>query len=203
VKADAHGVESRMKEVHRPGSFTDRDAWRAWLADNHETANEMWLLFHKKHTGKSGLTYIEALEEALCFGWIDGILKRIDDEKHMIRFSPRRKNSIWSEQNKKRIGRLIKEDRMTEAGLAKIKEAKANGQWAKARVREDITIVPPELTEALAGNEQARLNFESLAPSYRRQFIYWVAVAKHDETRRKRIDGTIDLLIRNKKLGPK
>ena len=164
---------------------------------------ELWLIIYKKHAGKSGLTYVEALEEALCFGWIDGILKRIDDEKHTIRFSPRRKNSIWSEHNKKRVRKLIKEGRMTDAGLARIREAKANGQWDKAAQREDITVVPAELTEALARNEKARLNFEALAPSYRRQFIYWVAIAKRDETRRKRIEETIELLIRNKKLGMK
>jgi uncharacterized protein YdeI (YjbR/CyaY-like superfamily) len=184
-------------------SFADRGAWRSWLAENHQTAKELWLIFYKKHTGKPGLTYVEALEEALCFGWIDGILKRIDNEKHTIRFTPRRKNSIWSEHNKKRVRTLIKDGRMTDAGLAKIRQAKANGQWDKAARREDATSVPPELTEALARNEKARLNFESLAPSYRRQFIYWVAVAKRDDTRRKRIEETIDLLSRNKKLGMK
>jgi uncharacterized protein YdeI (YjbR/CyaY-like superfamily) len=137
----------------------------------------------------------------LCFGWIDGILKRIDDEKHMVRFSPRRKNSIWSQHNKKRVRKLIEEGRMTPAGLARVKEAKANGQWARAAQREDTAIVPPELADALAGNERARLNFESLAPSYRRQFIYWVATAKRDDTRRRRVEVTIDLLIRNKRLG--
>jgi uncharacterized protein YdeI (YjbR/CyaY-like superfamily) len=155
----------------------------------------------QKARGKAGLTYVEALEEALCFGWIDGILKRIDDEKHTIRFSPRRKNSIWSEQNKKRIRKLIQEGRMTEAGLAKIKEAKANGQWERAAVREDVTLVPPELTAALAGSAQARENFEKLAPSYRKQFIYWIGSAKREETREKRIKTTIKLLVANRRLG--
>jgi len=183
--------------------FSDRAQWRAWLAANHATAEEMWLTFYKKHTGEAGLTYIDALEEALCFGWIDGILKRIDGRKHTIRFCPRRKNSIWSQQNKKRVAKLIEEGRMTPAGLAKIDEAKTNGGWDKAAVREDVTAVPEELIEALAGNEKARLNFERLAPSYRRQFIYWVAIAKRPETRQKRIEETIDLLVRNKKLGPR
>jgi len=190
-----------MKEVRRPESFADRDAWRAWLAENHQVEKELWLVVPKRHTGRPGLTYEEALEEALCFGWIDGIVRRIDGEKHMIRFSPRRGNSVWSQRNKQRVGRLIREGRMTPAGLARIKEARANGQWAKAAMREDMTVVPPELAEALAGNEKARLNFEGLAPSYRKQFIYWIASAKRDETRRKRIEGTIDLLIRNKRLG--
>ncbi len=192
-----------MKKSSKRQYFRGREDWRAWLAENHATAQEIWLVIHKKHTNKAGLTYVEALEEALCFGWIDGILKRIDDEKHTIRFSPRRKNSIWSEQNKKRVGRLIQEGRMTEAGRARIAEAKANGQWEKAAIREDVTIVPPELTAALAGNAQARANFKKLAPSYRRQFIYWVGIAKHDETRRERVAECVRLLARNERLGPK
>jgi uncharacterized protein YdeI (YjbR/CyaY-like superfamily) len=192
-----------MRRADNQPAFADREAWRAWLAQNHATATEMWLVFFKKHTGKPGLTYIEALEEALCFGWIDGILKRIDGQKHTIRFSPRTKKSIWSEQNKGRVRRLIRERRMTDAGLAKIKEAKANGQWAKAAQREDVTIIPPELTAALADNAEARRNFEKLAPSYRRQFIYWVGIAKHDETRQKRVAETLRLLVRNERLGPK
>jgi uncharacterized protein YdeI (YjbR/CyaY-like superfamily) len=190
-----------MKEASKRQRFQGPEDWRAWLAENHATAQEVWLVIRKKHTSKAGLTYVDALEEALCFGWIDGILKRIDDEKHTVRFSPRRKNSIWSEQNKKRVGKLIQEGRMTEAGLAKIKEAKANGQWEKAAVREDVTAVPPELTAALARNAQARVNFEKLAPSYRKQFIYWVSTAQRDQTREKRIKATIKLLVANRRLG--
>jgi len=182
-------------------SFRNREAWRAWLAENHATAESLWLVFHKKHTGKAGLTYDEAVEEALCFGWIDGILKRIDDEKHMNRFCPRRKNSIWSERNKQRVRRMIEAGRMTEAGLVKIREAKENGQWDRAAEREDVAIVPAELTAALAKDERARLNFEKLAASYRRQFIYWVGTAKREETRRKRVIEAVRMLRANKRLG--
>ena len=192
-----------MKKPCERKFFVDRDTWRAWLAQNHATAKEMCLIFYKRHTGKPGLTYVEALEEALCFGWIDGIVKRIDDEKHTIRFSPRRKNSIWSEQNKKRVSRLMKEGRMAEAGMAKVNEAKENGQWDQATVREEISLVPPELTAALARNAAARLNFEKLAPCYRKQFIYWVGIAKRDETRHKRVAEVVRLLADNKKLGIK
>ena len=190
-----------MKETPKRQCFQGREDWRAWLVENHAAAQEIWLVIHKKHAAKAGLTYVEALEEALCFGWIDGILKRIDDEKHTIRFTPRRKNSIWSEQNKKRVAKLIQEGRMTAAGLAKIKEAKANGQWAKAAAREDVTLVPPELTAALAQNAQALESFEKLAPSHRKQFIYWISTAKRDETRKKRIETTIKMLMANRKLG--
>jgi uncharacterized protein YdeI (YjbR/CyaY-like superfamily) len=183
--------------------FKGRDQWRAWLADNQGAAKEIWLTFYKKHMNKPGLTYIEALEEALCFGWIDGILKRIDEEKHMVRFSPRRKKSIWSQQNKKRVAKLIREGRMTEAGLARIKEAKANGQWDEATLREDVSLVPVELAEALTQNEAARRNFEALAPCYRKQFLYWVGSAKRSETRDKRVAETVALLAQNRKLGLK
>ncbi len=181
--------------------FANRDQWRAWLVENHATAEELWLVFHKKHTGKPGLAYDGAVEEALCFGWIDGILKRIDDEKHMNRFCPRRAGSIWSERNKERVRRMIEAGRMTEAGLAKIREAKKNGQWDKAAERQDTTVVPAELTAALAKDERARRNFEKLAPSYRRQFIYWVGTAKRDETRRKRVEETVRMIRENKRLG--
>lgn len=182
-------------------SFKTREAWRAWLAENHVSAQDLWLVFHKKHTGKGGLTYDEAVEEALCFGWIDGILKRIDDEKHMNRFSPRRKNSVWSERNKERVRRMIEAGRMTETGLARIREAKENGQWDKAAEREDVSVVPAELVEALAKDAQAGQNFERLAPSYRRQFIYWIGTAKREETRAKRVAEAIRMLRENKRLG--
>lgn len=192
-----------MAKIGKQRCMRSRDQWRTWLAENHAVEKELWLVFYKKHTGKSGLIYEEAIEEALCFGWIDGILKRIDDEKHMIRFSPRRKNSIWSENNKTRVAKLIKQGRMAEAGLAKIKAAKENGQWDKATVREDPVHIPNELTEALAKNEKARRNFEKLAPSYRKHFIYWIDSAKRDETRRKRVNEAVGLLAHDKKLGMK
>lgn len=184
-------------------SFTNREAWRMWLVENHAKAEAIWLVFHKKHTGKAGLTYDEAVEEALCFGWIDGILKRIDDEKHMNRFCPRRTNSIWSERNKERVREMIDMGRMTEAGIAKVREAKQNGQWDKAAQREDPAIVPAELAVALAKDERARLNFEKLAPSYRRQFIYWVGMAKREETRRKRVAEAVKMIRQDRRLGMK
>ena len=181
--------------------FANRDQWRAWLEENHAAAQEIWLVFHKKRTGKPGLAYDDAVEEALCFGWIDGILKRIDDKKHMNRFCPRRAGSIWSERNRERVRRMIEAGRMTEAGLAKIREAKANGQWDKAAERQDTTVVPAELTAALAKDERARRNFDKLAPSYRRQFIYWVGTAKRDETRRKRVAEAVKMIRENRRLG--
>lgn len=177
--------------------------WRAWLQEHHETKQELWLVFYKKSTGRVSLTYEDAIQEALCFGWIDGILKRIDGAKHMIRFSPRRKSSIWSATNKKRVAKLIAEGRMTDAGLAKVRQAQENGQWDNAAVQRSTPEVPAELKKALARNRTAKRHFESLATSYRRQFIWWIAGAKRDDTRRKRVDEAVRLLAEHKKLGMK
>jgi len=181
--------------------FTHRDKWRAWLEANHATAKEAWPVIYKKHTGKPGLALEEAVEEALCFGWIDGLLHRLDDEKYALRYSPRKKGSIWSEVNKRRVRKLIKQGRMTEAGLAKIRDAKANGEWRAARLRENVTNLPDDLAQALKTNRPAWHNFERLAPSHKKQFIYWITSAKTDVTRRKRIHETIRLVAENKKLG--
>ncbi len=181
--------------------FANRGEWRAWLEANHATAKEVWLVIYKKHTGQLGLSYEEAVEEALCFGWIDGLLHRIDDEKYALRYSPRKKGSIWSEVNKRRVRKLIKQGRMTEAGLAKIRDAKANGEWRAARLRENVTNLPDDLAQALKTNRPAWHNFERLAPSHKKQFIYWITSAKTDVTRRKRIHETIRLVAENKKLG--
>jgi uncharacterized protein YdeI (YjbR/CyaY-like superfamily) len=179
----------------------NRDKWRAWLEANHTTAKEIWLIIYKKHTGKPGISLEEAVEEALCFGWIDGVLRPIDDEKYALRYSPRKKGSIWSEVNKRRVRKLIKQGRMTEAGLAKIREAKTNGEWHAATHREDTTNIPADLKKALKTNQQTWRNFESLAPSQKKMFLYWITSAKTDKTRQRRIQETVRLVAENKKLG--
>jgi uncharacterized protein YdeI (YjbR/CyaY-like superfamily) len=179
--------------------MTDRDEWRAWLAEHHAAEKELWLVFYKKHTGKPGVSYEGAVEEALCFGWIDGIGKSIDAEKYTLRFSPRKRNSVWSASNKKRVAKMIKQGRMTEVGLAKVNEAKKNGQWRKATQREDPTNIPADLVKALRANKQAQQNFERLAPSHKKQFIWWIMDAKTDATRQRRIQKTVRLVAQNKK----
>jgi uncharacterized protein YdeI (YjbR/CyaY-like superfamily) len=190
-----------MPEITKRKSFKARDAWRAWLEKNHARANELWVVFYKKNSGKPTVSYDEAVEEALCFGWIDGLTKGIDEEKFAQRFSPRRSGSVWSESNKKRVAKMIEQGRMTEAGLVKIAKAKQNGEWDKATQREDTTNLPPELKRALTTDKIARQNFEKLAPSHKRQFIYWITEAKRDETRARRISKTIEMLKQNQKLG--
>jgi len=178
-----------------------RAEWRAWLDKNHDTAKEIWLLRYRKHTGKATLPYDDAVEEALCFGWIDGIIKRIDDEKYVIRFSPRRRNSVWSDPNRKRVRRMITQKRMTPAGMRCVAEAKDNGRWAELPSPHVELKIPSDLAEALALNQQAQVNFANLAPSYKRHFIGWIENAKRQETRQKRIVKTVIMTAENQKPG--
>jgi uncharacterized protein YdeI (YjbR/CyaY-like superfamily) len=189
----------RTKELH----FANRRDWRSWLEKNNETKREAWLIFYKKHTGKPNVTYDEAVEEALCFGWIDSIIKRIDHEKFARKFTHRKPNSNWSESNKKRAQKMIAQGRMTKAGLELINGAKQHGKWNRNSLPKKEYPVPQYVKHALRSNEKALANFNKLAPSYRRQYVAWVDSAKKEKTRRKRLVEVIGVLERNEKLGMK
>ena len=182
---------------------TNRDDWRAWLRKNYETKKEIWLIYYKKHTGKPSIPYDDSVEEALCFGWIDNIIKRIDDEKFVRKFTPRKAKSKWSEANKRRVRKMTEVGKMTEAGLAKVKEAKKTGEWFKiAPVRKEL-VIPSYVKETLAKNQKALANFNNLAESYKRQYVGWISSAKREETRKRRLMEAIRLLEKNEKLGMK
>ena len=177
--------------------------WRSWLRKNHKKENEIWLVFYKKHTGKPTLTYKESLEEALCFGWVDGLKKRLDDERYTYRFSPRKEKSRWSPANIKLAEQLIEEKRMAKPGLAAF-ERKLHYKEEILKVRNSKElIIPPEIEKALKVNKKAWKNFITLAPSHKKQYVWWIAAAKRDETKERRIKETIALLKQNKKLGLK
>ncbi|HUT34764.1 MAG TPA: YdeI/OmpD-associated family protein [Planctomycetota bacterium] len=176
--------------------------WRRWLEENHASEREVWLVFHKKHTGVPSPTYDESVEEALCFGWIDGIIKRLDDRCYARKFTPRARRSPWSELNKRRAERLIKAGRMAEAGLARVAEAKASGEWDADRTISTDEL-PQELLDALAGHPQARSHFDALPPSHRKRYVLWVASAKLVETRQKRSNQAVVMLERGDTLGLK
>ncbi len=163
-----------------------RAAWRAWL-DRHAGAREIWLLLAKKHVAGRWLTYEEALDEALCVGWIDGLVKRFDADFRAVRFTPRKRDSVWSEANKRRVRRLVREGRMAPAGLALVAHAKRSGEWAEARRRDDPTRVPPDLSRALAAEPAARAYFDALPPFYRKMVLHWVTEAKRPDTRARRV----------------
>jgi uncharacterized protein YdeI (YjbR/CyaY-like superfamily) len=186
----------------------NRDDWRSWLQANHAIASEVWLIYFKKHTGQPSIPYDVAVEEALCFGWIDSTVRTIDDKRYMQRFTPRKDKSNWSELNKSRVRRLVAERRMTEAGLAKISaealaEALAEQPPARKDARASGVEVPQYFIEAVRTNKRAWENFNRLAPSYRRQYVEWVMSAKREDTRRKRLKEAKERLSKNEKLGMK
>ena len=182
--------------------ITSRDDWRAWLVKNHETEKEVWLIYYKKHTNQPRIPYEDAVEEALCFGWIDSIVQKIDDARYAQKYTPRRSGSKWSELNKRRVRKLLKEGKMTQAGLAKIGEGVLKtAEGAKSARKTKELVIPSYLSEALRTNKKAWENFNNLALSYRRQYVGWIATAKKEETRKKRIREAIELLARNEKLG--
>lgn len=167
-----------------------REAWRAWLEEHHASATAVWLIMLKKGVREPGLSLDEAVEEALCFGWIDGRLRRIDDRSHKLRFSPRRPDSVWSRTNKARVERLVASGRMTEAGMAVVSAAKQSGRW-DAGSDERLDRTPSELEDALAGCPEAETRWSAWPPSRRRQYVYWILQAKKPETRARRVADTV------------
>jgi uncharacterized protein YdeI (YjbR/CyaY-like superfamily) len=172
-----------------------RNDWRAWLAKNGQSETELWLLFYKKHTGQPCVSYEHAVEEALCFGWIDSIVKRLDDDRYAQKFTPRRDGSQWSASNKRRLRKLLDEGRMTDAGLAKIDRALLEEQPAKPGAVEES--VPADITRALMANTKAWKNFSGLAPSRRRAYVRLILDAKREETRERRVREVISRLEQN------
>jgi uncharacterized protein YdeI (YjbR/CyaY-like superfamily) len=172
-------------------SFHSAGEWRAWLAANHDKEKEAWLIIHKKASSRPGLRLEQAVEEALGYGWIDGVMHRVDADTFALRFSPRRPGAVWSAANQRRIRRLIAAGRMAESGLAAVRCAKQNGQWRKAELREQGTRLPADLKKALAENPSALRNFRKLPPSHRKQYLWWIESAKKPETRAARIRETV------------
>jgi uncharacterized protein YdeI (YjbR/CyaY-like superfamily) len=177
-----------------------RRSWRNWLAKNHNAKTEIWLVFFKRHTGKPTISYGDAVEEAICFGWIDGVKRSIDDERYMHRFSPRVPNSRWSALNRKRAELMTSAGLMTKPGEKAIRRAKRNGKWDEPAENVDFSM-PQALADELQRNKRAAAYFESLAASYQRQFIAWIKVAKRTDTKKRRVAESVALLASGKKLG--
>ena len=150
----------------------------------------IWLVFYKKHTGKPTISYEDAVQEALCFGWIDSTVRRLDEERYIQLFTPRKTGSNWSALNKRRVKLLLKQGLLTEAGLQKIEEAKKDGSWKKLDAVEKLR-VQPDLRHALSANSKAKKNFAGLSSSRKKQFLWWIESAKREATRAKRIEETV------------
>lgn len=192
-----------MKIPDQPLQFQNKDEWRAWLSENHATQKEAWLVILKNNVIKPGISYEEAVEEAVCFGWIDGVMKSANAEFYYLRFSPRKRGSIWSVSNQGRVEWLIAQGKMTEAGMAKIREAVENGEWQAAILREDTSNLPEDLERALDKKIEAKAKFERLTASQKKLFLYWIESAKTEKTRQKRIQETIEMVVNNRRFGEK
>jgi uncharacterized protein YdeI (YjbR/CyaY-like superfamily) len=176
----------------------DRTAWRAWLEANHATASGAWLLTPGRDSGRSALGYEAAVEEALCFGWIDSTGGRTDDGRSKLYFAPRKIRSPWAASNKARVERLIADGRMAPAGIAAIERAKANGSWEIFDAVERLE-VSDDLAAALESQPPAAQNFAAFPPSARKAMLAWVALARRPETRAARIRKIADSAARNER----
>ena len=181
----------------------DAAAWREWLGENHPDPDGVWLVLAKKGTEKpTSLTYDQALEEALCHGWIDGQARRRDEATYRQRFTPRRKRSAWSKRNTGIAERLRAEGRMHPAGHAEVERAKADGRWEAAYASPASIEVPPDLTEALAAEPKAQAMFETLNSQNRYAILYRIATAKRADTRARRIGEFVAMLARGETVHP-
>jgi uncharacterized protein YdeI (YjbR/CyaY-like superfamily) len=181
--------------------LSNRSDWRDWLAENHAVSPGIWLVYYKKHTGIERIAYDDAVEEALCFGWIDSTVRRLDDQRFCQKFVPRRERSKWSAHNRARAEKLIASGEMTAAGLAKIEAARVSGAWDKALEDRVDRPVPPELKKALAEDAKAAAEFRRWSPTQRKYLVNWVADAKKAETRERRAAKAVQMMRDGKKRG--
>jgi uncharacterized protein YdeI (YjbR/CyaY-like superfamily) len=170
--------------------------WRAWLARNCRSEKEVWLVIHHKDSGTPSVRYHEAIEHALCYGWIDSQARKRDADSSRLRFIPRSPHSTWSRVNRQRAAKMIELGLMTEPGQAMIDLARTNGTW-QLLPDEQTSAIPDDLQELLDRNEAARHNFQTFPPSSKRLILEWIATAKRPDTRRRRINQTVDLAAVN------
>ena len=176
----------------------DRQAWRKWLEEHHASSLEIWLVFHKRHTGVASVAYDDAVEEALCFGWIDSLVRRLDDERYARKFTPRKANSRWSTINRRRYADLASRGLLTAPGL----ERAPTSRSGDAPITSTSTL-PSYIEETLKTDPVAWQFFDQLAPSYQRAYIGWIDSAKRQETKERRLREALSLLAAGKKLGLK
>jgi len=176
--------------------FKNAAAWRKWLHDNHHSSTGVYLIFYKVTSQVESMRWEEAVQVAICYGWIDSTVKRLDDERRRQMFTPRKDKSVWSKLNKTYIEKLIANNLMHESGLRKIEIAKQNGTWESL---DDVEngIIPDDLTLAFEQNKTALENYNKFSPSYRKSYLYWLNQAKREETRKARITEIVSLCEQN------
>lgn len=184
-----------QKEHHY---FKNAKEWREWLHENHNKSTGVCLIFHKVGSQSESMRWEEAVQVAICYGWIDSTVKKMDEERRKQVFSPRKDKSVWSKLNKSYIEKLLKENLVHESGLAKIEIAKQNGSWTSLDAVEDL-LIPDDLKRAFEQNEIAFENYNNFRPSYKKSYLYWLHQAKRAETRNNRIVQIINFCRENKK----
>ena len=182
----------------KPLEVRSRNEWRKWLAKHHASVSEVWLVFNKRHSARPSVDYEAAVEEALCFGWIDSLIKRLDDERYARKFTPRKPVSRWSTANRRRYAALQARGLLRAPGLKR----PPTGRSGDAP-RPPVSRLPAYIERGLKADPAAWTYFERLAPSYRRVYIAWIDSAKHEETRHRRLQEAIRLLAAGRKLGLK
>jgi uncharacterized protein YdeI (YjbR/CyaY-like superfamily) len=182
-----------------PKFFPTPSAFRKWLAANHAKSKELWVGFYKKDSGKPSITWPESVEEALCFGWIDGLRKTIDEDSYKIRFSPRKPTSIWSAVNIRNVERLTKEKRMQPAGLKAYQARKEYRSGIYSYEQRPAELVEPYASK-LKNNKAAWKFFQSQPPYYRKTMTWWIVSAKQEETRIKRLEQLIEVSAKGKRM---
>jgi uncharacterized protein YdeI (YjbR/CyaY-like superfamily) len=175
-----------------------REAWRAWLGEHHAASKGVWLVTWKKHTGKPAMTYDAVVEEALAFGWVDSLTRKLDDDRTMLLCTPRKPASNWSRPNKQRVERLLADGRMQPAGLRMVELAKQTGTWTALDAVEDLE-VPADLAAAFDRHPGAREHWDAFPRSARRGILEWILNAKRAPTREKRIEETASMAARNER----
>jgi uncharacterized protein YdeI (YjbR/CyaY-like superfamily) len=168
-----------------PTFYATPEEWRGWLAEHHADQREHWVGFHKRATGRPSITWPEAVDQALCFGWIDGVRKRVDDERYMIRFTPRKPSSRWSLVNVRRVAELMEAGMMQSAGIAAFEARTEEGTYSYEQ--RDAAALDPERERRLRANAAAAAFFDAQPPYYRRAATHWVMSAKREETRDRRL----------------
>jgi uncharacterized protein YdeI (YjbR/CyaY-like superfamily) len=184
-------------------SFTPKSpkAWRKWLEKNHDCEGEIWLVYFKPSSGRSSIDYETSVEEALCFGWIDSIIQKIDEEKYARKFNPRRMDSQWSESNKRRVAKIIAEGRMTEAGMAKVTFDAKKVDLNKPKAKRSPVEMNDRIRQALKSKPKVWEAFQRISPSHQRAYILWLTEAKKLETFERRLKMLIDEVMAGRPLG--
>ena len=184
-------------------SVSDRKAWRVWLTENHASEKEVWLAYYKKHTGRATVSYLESVKEALCFGWIDGLKRSIDEERYAHRFTPRRPRSKWSPQNIRLAKELIESGDMTKAGQEAFNQGVPYDKALQEVMSAKEVPLTAETEKGLKTSREAWNNFNQMSAGYRKQYVVWLQSAKKSDTRKTRLKEAIRLLEKNQKLGMK